>query len=236
MSTEKHTFFCEDLNFGILDEDESGHAVRVLRLTEGNLITVIDGKGRSVIAKITSASKREVGFDIVEEHPNTEQPLRVHIGIAPTKNIDRFTFFLEKVTEMGIMEMTPILSANSERKVIKIDKLEKGLISAIKQSGNLFLPQLNELTDLKTFILQDHGNAQKFIAHCAEDTEKVEFKDVINTQQNIVILIGPEGDFTPEEVKLAQENGFLSVSLGKSRLRTETAGILACHTVYLASY
>lgn len=236
MSTEKHTFFCEDLNFGVLNEDESAHASRVLRLSNGDRITIVNGKGRSVLAEITSINKKEVGFEIIKEYQTNAHPLHVHIGIAPTKNIDRFTFFLEKVTEMGIEEISPILSSNSERKIVKIDKLQKGMISAIKQSGNLFLPELNELTDIQSFLVQDFGNSQKFIAHCMDSDNKSELKNVINSKENIVILIGPEGDFTAEEVNFALQQGFKPISLGNSRLRTETAGILACHTVYLSSY
>jgi 16S rRNA (uracil1498-N3)-methyltransferase len=235
MSTQKHTFFCADLNLGVLNEDESGHAARVLRLNEGAEITVVDGKGRAVIAKITSVNKKKVSFEIINEQTNNQFPLKLHIGIAPTKSIDRFNFFLEKTTELGIGEVTPILTSNSERKIVKTEKLRKGMISAIKQSGNLFLPTLNELTDIQSFISQDFGKSLKFIAHCDSDDNKVALNDVINTEENIVILIGPEGDFTSQEVKLAKENGFKPISLGNSRLRTETAGIAACHTVYLQS-
>jgi 16S rRNA (uracil1498-N3)-methyltransferase len=224
------------MNFGVLNEDESGHAIRVLRLAEDDHITIVNGKGRSAVAKITSTSKKEVGFEIINEIDNEAHPLHLHIGIGPTKSIDRFSFFLEKATEMGVQEVTPILSTNSERKILKEEKLRKGMVSALKQSGNLFLPVLNDMSILKDFITQDFGSAKKFIAHCNEDVEKIDLKDQINSEENIVILIGPEGDFTHEEIKFAKENGFKTITLGNSRLRTETAGILACHTVYLSSY
>lgn len=236
MSLAKHTFFCADLNFGVLNETESHHASRVMRLVEDDRIYIIDGKGRKVLAKITSVGKREVGFEIEKELEVESHPLNVHVVIAPTKNIDRFTFFLEKATEMGVKEITPILSANSERKNIKQDKLVKGMISALKQSGNLYLPRLNELTPIKDVLKADHGTTQKFIAHCSISENKVPFKDQIDVDKNVIILIGPEGDFNAEEVILANENEFQQVSLGPSRLRTETAGIAACHTVYLQSY
>lgn len=233
MNKSKHTFFCRDLNFGVLNEEESIHAIRVLRLVEGNIITVIDGAGRQVEAKITSDQKKEVGFEIINEIQHDLHSLAIQIAIAPTKNIDRFSFFLEKVTEMGIREVSPVLCSNSERKELRIDKAKKGLISAIKQSGNLYLPKLNEMVDLKSFITKDFGKAQKFIAHCFDDPNKKKFHQIVNKAENVVILIGPEGDFTLEEINLAQESGFMPVSLGNTRLRTETAGILACHTVYL---
>ncbi|MBD3637607.1 MAG: 16S rRNA (uracil(1498)-N(3))-methyltransferase [Crocinitomicaceae bacterium] len=233
MSQVKHTFFCADLNYGLLNEDESIHANRVLRLKIGDEIRVVNGRGRAVIARITSTGKKEVGYEIQHEIDNDVHPLHVHIAIAPTKNIDRFTFFLEKVTELGCHEVSPIYTTNSERKILKTEKLKKGMISALKQSGNLFLPRLNEPVDYKDFLAKNHREEVKLIAHCEEDETKVRLQDKLQKGKDVLILIGPEGDFTPEEVILAKENSYSGVTLGNGRFRTETAGILACHTAYL---
>ncbi|MEX1003008.1 MAG: RsmE family RNA methyltransferase [Crocinitomicaceae bacterium] len=236
MSKAKHTFFCPDLNFGVLNEEESIHAIRVLRLGEGDFIRLLNGKGQMILAKITIADKRGVGFEFLENIHTETNSLPLHIAIAPTKNIDRFTFFLEKATEMGIAEVTPIFTKNSERKNLKIDKLKKGMIAALKQSQNLFFPELHPLIEFEDFIKNDHSTSYQFIAHCDPALDKQPLKKCIHPKNKNIILIGPEGDFTPEELILAKENGFKSVSLGNARLRTETAGILACHTVYLQSY
>ena len=233
MSQAKHTFFCKDPDFGVLNEHESHHATKVLRLMEGDFIRLLNGKGRMVLARITSLNRKEMGFEIIQEIEQDVHPLRLHIAIAPPKNIDRFQFFLEKVTEMGISEITPIITGNSERNILKIDKLRSGLISALKQSGNLYLPILHEPIQLKEFFTKSFENQIKAIAFCSEDEEKVAFKTLVDKNEDHIILIGPEGDFSPEEIILAKEKGFKGVSLGNSRLRTETAGILACHTVYL---
>lgn len=214
-----------------MSEEESNHAVRVLRLKEGQDITIVDGKGQSVIAEITNANKKKLGFNIKESYKEEFPKRHIHIAIAPTKNMDRFSFFVEKVIEIGIEKITPIRTKNSERKVLNIEKVRKNAISALKQSGNLFLPEIEELTDYQDFISNKIEKAQCFIAHCEEDGEKKELKNEIDLEKNVVILIGPEGDFTPEEINLAKQNTFLPVSLGASRLRTETAGIVACHTV-----
>ena len=155
----------------------------------------------------------------------------LHVAIAPTKSISRFEWFLEKATEIGIDEITPLLSEHSERKVVKFERSEKILISAMKQSQKAFLPKLNELTSFNEFI-QKNSEKQKFIAHC-NDGEKNHLKNAIQKGNNMVILIGPEGDFSLEEVLEAKEKGFEEISLGDERLRTETAGIVACHTVNL---
>ncbi len=229
----KHTFFCKDINFGILDEGESMHATKVMRLQEGDLMNLIDGKGRLAQVKITSTQKKEVGFDVVHEETTDQHPLPVTIAIAPTKNIDRFSFFIEKCTEMGIKEVVPFESSNSERKRLRIDKVQKVAVGALKQSGNLYLPEVHELRAFSEVVKKDYKNHVKLIAHCEEDSDKKSMADLVNVDEPCIILIGPEGDFSPEEINLAKENGFQPISLGNSRLRTETAGILACHNVYL---
>lgn len=218
----------------ILDETESKHAVRVLRLQNGNQVQVIDGVGGFYIAEITEANPKKCRLTIVgSQQEYGKKDFWLHIAIAPTKNIDRFEWFLEKATEIGIDEITPLLSGHSERKVIKPERLEKILISAMKQSVKAFLPKLNELQPFNQLVLNSK-NKNKYIAHC-NNGEKNHLKNEIKSGGDILILIGPEGDFNTEEVRFAQDNGFKEVSLGTSRLRTETAGIVACHIVNLAN-
>ena len=234
MNEAKHRFFCEDINSGFLSEEETTHALRVLRLKIGDTIQLIDGKGQLCLATIADENKKGLCFLVTKKETKTQAGFDIHIAIAPTKNIDRFAFFLEKVTEIGVSRITPILSKNSERKDVKVDKLRKNLIAAIKQSGNLFLPIIDEPIELKKFLEnQAHIKSKKFIAHCFDDIDKSELKNHIPTDKKLVILIGPEGDFTKEEVTLAKQSDFCAVSLGESRLRTETAGIIACHTVHI---
>lgn len=234
MNKSKHTFFCPDLDSGMLDEIEAGHALRVLRLQVGDQITVINGKGRKLSATILESSKKSLTFEPIQEIEGEAIKIPLHIAIAPTKSNDRFNFFLEKCTEMGLSAITPLKTSNSERKVFKTEKGVKTLVSALKQSGNLYLPDLSEQINFKEFISQEFGASKKFIAHCENDPSKVNFKDCfIEKNEDVLILIGPEGDFTQEEINLAKEKDFTPVSLGNSRLRTETAGIIACHTAYL---
>ncbi len=233
MKTTKHTFFCKDIDCLHLSEEESHHASRVLRLNSTDKITIIDGQGKSVIAQITEIDKKFLKYEILDTTIINRNETAIHIAIAPTKSNDRFEYFLEKVTELGINEITPILCSNSERKQIKIDRFEKIILSATKQSGNLFLPKINNLTKIGDFIANKSVNSANFIAHCETDSSKSELKNFIESEQKICILIGPEGDFTSEEINLAKENNFKPVSLGKTRLRTETAGLIACHTVKL---
>jgi len=234
MNEAKHRFFCEDIHSGFLSEEESMHALRVLRLKIGDVIQLIDGKGLLCVATITDENKKGLCFLVTKKEQKTQAGFDIHIAIAPTKNIDRFAFFLEKVTEIGVSRITPILSKNSERRDLKVDKLRKNLIAAMKQSGNLFLPVIDEAIDLKKFLeSQTQSTSKKFIAHCYEDSDKLELKNQLPTNKKVVILIGPEGDFTMEEVTLAKQTDFCPVSLGESRLRTETAGIIACHTVHI---
>ncbi|KJF43826.1 16S rRNA (uracil(1498)-N(3))-methyltransferase [Draconibacterium sediminis] len=218
----------------ILDETESKHAVRVLRLKEGDEIELVDGKGGFYKARIQNANPKKCQLSIIESQTEFgKKDFHLHIAIAPTKNIDRTEWFLEKCTEIGIDEVTPLLSEHSERKVIKPERLEKILVSAMKQSVKAYLPKLNELTKLSDLLTQA-TETKKFIAHCNEG-EKPHLKNVVKPGEEVLILIGPEGDFSPEEVELALENGFEAISLGNARLRTETAGVVACHIVNLAN-
>jgi len=218
----------------ILDETESKHAIRVLRLQNGNRVQVVDGKGGFYLAEIVDANPKKCRLSIVNSTLEFgKRNFHLHIAIAPTKNIDRVEWFLEKATEIGIDEITPLLTSHSERKTINPERLEKILVSAMKQSLKAYLPKLNNLTSFKELII-NNKTKNKFIAYC-DEIQKNHLKDLATSGNNTLILIGPEGDFSPEEVKLAIENNFKVVSLGESRLRTETAGIVACHIVNLAN-
>lgn len=201
-------------------------------MKEGDVLNIVDGKGGFFIAKIIEANPNQCNFEIIDKKENYgKRNFYLHIAIAPTKNFERTEWFLEKATEIGIDEITFLNCEKSERKVVKLERAEKITISAMKQSVKTFLPKTNEMTDFKKFIKSQSAEA-KFIAHC-RDSEKQNLKDILPNKKNILILVGPEGDFSEAEINLANENGFLSVSLGQSRLRTETAGIVACHTVNL---
>lgn len=235
MRTTKHTFFCKAISELKLTEEESHHAIRVLRLKLGDFITLIDGKGTTAVGEITELSKKSLVYKIIDSRFESSLTPEIHIAIAPTKSNDRFEFFLEKVTELGVSSITPLQCSNSERKNIKLDRFEKIVMSAVKQSGNLYLPKVNDLTRFTDFVSSTEDDIHYFIAHCEDDNLKQDLKDNLGNHKKICILIGPEGDFTSEEIILAKTNNFKPVSLGKSRLRTETAGIIACHTVRLIS-
>ncbi len=229
-----HLFYTPDLNGNIyiLNETESKHCIRVLRLSSGDEIQLINGKGGFYKAKIMDPNPKKCGVEIVESiHEFGKRNHYLHIAIAPTKNMDRFEWFLEKATEIGIDEITPILCEHSERKVIKPERLEKVIISAVKQSIKAYKPVLNDLMTYSDFINQDF-KGQKFIAHC-EENEKLLLKNEYKNGSDAIILIGPEGDFSPQEIEMAIKNDFKEISLGESRLRTETAGVVACHTINL---
>jgi len=216
----------------ILDEAESKHAVRVLRLSPGETVQLVDGKGNFYEAQITDANSKKCRVAVTRHLPGFGKCSHyLHLAVAPTKNTDRFEWFLEKATEIGIDEITPILCDHSERKVLKEDRLEKVIVSAMKQSVKAYLPKLNPLISFKNLINSEF-EGKKFIAHCYE-ADKRELKNELEETTSTLVLIGPEGDFSEEEIKLAMANDFVPVSLGKSRLRTEAAAIVACHTVSL---
>ena len=223
-------FYLENPNDEIiLSAEESKHATKVLRKKEGEILNFTDGKGYLYKAVITVADTRKCRLQVVSsEQKEKQHNYHLHIAIAPTKNMDRFEWFLEKATEIGIDEITPIICIRSERKVIKTERGNRILLSAMKQSLKYHLPKLNEAISLTNFIKQDFEGT-KYIAHC-DDGEKKELRKVNKTEKTI-ILIGPEGDFSPKEIELAEQNQFKAVSLGASRLRTETAGIIATHTI-----
>lgn len=229
-----HIFYTPDLsdNTYTLDESESKHCVRVLRLEQGDEIILVDGRGGRFTAEITDANPKRCAVKVIKSEVNSGQKnFSVHLAIAPTKNIERMEWFLEKATEIGLDRVTPLLCRFSERKEIKNDRLEKVMISAMKQSLKACLPQLDPLTKFNDFILQPF-EGQKFIAHCDEQHRDL-LKKMIAPNKNYLILIGPEGDFSAEEIEAALQAGFHPVSLGESRLRTETAGVVACHTFHL---
>ena len=228
-----HIFYTPDIqNSPELPEEETAHAVRVLRLQPGDEVMLTDGTGNFYRARISLIAHKRCLVDIVETVP--QPPLwsgHLHIAMAPTKNMDRTEWFAEKATEIGIDELTFLNCRYSERKVLNTERIAKILVSALKQSLKARLPRLNEMTDFKTFIQQPFSG-QKFIAHCHEG-EKTPLKDAVHKGEEVVVLIGPEGDFSEEEVHLAEEAGFIPVSLGPSRLRTETAALVACHILNL---
>lgn len=228
-----HVFYTPDIQQNSeLPEEEAQHCTRVLRLTTGDEITLTDGKGNFYQAEITAATNKRCFVSIKETvFQEPLWPCHLHIAMAPTKNMDRNEWFAEKATEIGFDELTFLNCRFSERKVIKTERIEKILVSAIKQSLKARLPRLNEMIDFDTFISQEFSG-QKFIAHCYEG-EKPLLKDCLRKGEDSLILIGPEGDFSKEEVEKAVQKGFIPISLGKSRLRTETAALVACHTMNL---
>lgn len=210
-----------------LSEVESKHCAKVLRKKESDIIDLIDGEGYFYKAEITLAHQKHTAVKILEKRAEEKtREYKLHIAIAPTKNIDRFEWFLEKCTEIGIDEITPLLCEHSERKVIKEEKLAKRILSAVKQSLKAKIPKLNPLTKAKDFITSVEAE-NKYIAHCYSDNLP-ELKKRVAKNNDIIVMIGPEGDFSPKEVELAKETNFEEISLGKSRLRTETAGLVAC--------
>ena len=216
----------------IFDKDESRHIFKVLRHKLGDTLHITNGLGMLFTAELVEVSQKQCLAVTTIAEKKAPLPYYLHMAVAPTKNNDRFEWFLEKATEIGISEITPILCDRSERKVIKVDRFEKIIESAMKQSLKMYKPKLNELTSFSDFIkLQSNFNGIKCIAHC-EDSEKELLKNLVQPTSNNIILIGPEGDFSYKEIELAQKNDFIPISLGESRLRTETAAISACHTVY----
>lgn len=218
-----------------LDEVESKHCIRVLRLQVNDIIHLIDGKGNLYKAKIIDAHPKRCTVECIETHTEFGKlDYDLHIAIAPTKNIDRTEWFLEKCTEIGISEFTPLLCSHSERKVVKHERLFKVVTSAVKQSLKAYHPVLNKLTKFSDLV-SSKFDGDKFIAHCYPG-EKTHLKKLCQAKSKCLILIGPEGDFSQQEVELAKVNGFKEISLGDSRLRTETAGVVACNIVNLSNY
>jgi 16S rRNA (uracil1498-N3)-methyltransferase len=213
------------------DKEESRHIVKVLRLKEGDTFKITNGKGSFFNAEITNANPKACLVQLISEEKQAPLPYQLHLAVAPTKLNDRYEWFLEKATEIGISKITPIICHHSERKVIKPERFEKIIQSAMKQSLKAYLPKLNEAISFSDFInLEIDSESLKCIAHC-EETDKKSLKSVMLPNKKTIILIGPEGDFSSEEIELAKKAGYITVTLGESRLRTETAAIVACHSV-----
>lgn len=225
-------FYAAEINgqFYTLSEEESKHIIRVLRMKLGDTVFFTDGKGIFFECRITDNNPKACEVEIIEQKPGADKrPFYLHMAVAPTKNLNRFEWFLEKATEIGIDRITPIISSHSERKGVKTERLNRVITAAMKQSLKSYHPQLDEATKFSEIITQPF-KGQKFIAYI-DNAVTLELSKAYLPGNNALILIGPEGDFSPEEVVLAKQNGFVPVRLGPSRLRTETAGIVACHTV-----
>ena len=215
----------------VFDKDESRHITKVLRMREGDTLKITNGTGSFFDAEISVVTPKQCIAKILEEEKVKPLPYHLHLAVAPTKLNDRYEWFLEKATEIGVSEITPIICDHSERKVIKPERYQKIIQSALKQSLKAHLPVLNEAVSLKNFIESTSSNdGICCIAHC-EENDKNSLKSVLKPNTKITILIGPEGDFSPEEIELALKSGFIPVSLGNTRLRTETAAVVACHSV-----
>jgi 16S rRNA (uracil1498-N3)-methyltransferase len=228
-----HLFYTPDItsNCYSLNEEESKHCAKVLRLKEGEIIYLVDGNGGFYTSSIKHLSPKKCEVEIIEKKENYgKRPYYVHLAIAPTKNIERFEWFLEKATEIGIDEISPIICQRSERKIIKDERLHKIITAAVKQSIKAYHPKLNTAVSFTDFLKKEISS-QKLIAHCLNKPKEL-LKSVLIPNGNYTILIGPEGDFTENEITQAIANSYKEISLGESRLRTETAGISACFTAF----
>lgn len=221
-----------------LPGDEAQHAMRVLRLGVGDELVLVDGKGCLHDAVITEASNHHCRYRITQSRPQEpEWHGSIHVGMAPTKNIDRVEWIVEKATEIGMDRLSLLDTQFAERRVVKTERLERVAVAAMKQSHKAWKPVIDELEPFGSFIKRDDLPEQRFIAHCYElgSEAKPFLGDVLESGQHALVLIGPEGDFSVEEVRKAEAAGFRSVSLGTSRLRTETAALVAVHLMRLAN-
>ncbi len=224
-----HIFYDPDFNQDnpFLNREESHHCVKVLRMKKGDFLYVSNGKGVLFEAELINPDQKKCILKVLKiNKDHGKRAFSLHIAIAPTKNINRFEWFLEKSTECGIDTITPLLCEKSERRVIKTERLEKQMIAAMKQSCRAYLPVLNPLISFSDFLIK-HKNNKGFIAHCYEG-KKTPLYDICKKYDDILIMIGPEGDFTKKEIDLAESYGFRAISMGDNRLRTETAGVVAC--------
>jgi 16S rRNA (uracil1498-N3)-methyltransferase len=229
-------FYTPDIfgEFYTLSEDESKHCVRVLRLVEGDALHLVDGRGGLYTATITEANHKHCTVRVGEVQQGFgKRGYYLHLAVAPTKNAERYEWFLEKSTEIGVDEITPLLCEHSERKQLKDERSLKVITAAVKQSLKAYHPQLNSMIDFAQFVAQKFDGA-KLIAHC-HDRPKMLLKNAVRAGEQTLVVLGPEGDFSLAEVELAVRCGFTEVSLGESRLRTETAAVAACHTLALVN-
>ena len=227
-------FYCPDITstgFCTLDIEESRHAVRVLRRREGDDIHVTDGRGKLYRCRIVEANDHTCLLEAEAPIPTLHSPLStLHLAVAPTKNPSRMEWLVEKAVEMGVGEITLMQCDHSERTFLKTERLEKLAISAMKQSLHLFLPRINPTVSLRQWLTVGDGlpvATQRLIAHCEADKPRTLLHDALTPGKDTVVLIGPEGDFSPEEIALALDRGFQPVSFGSARLRTETAALYA---------
>ncbi|MDT0690202.1 16S rRNA (uracil(1498)-N(3))-methyltransferase [Salegentibacter sp. F188] len=217
----------------IFPKDESKHIAKVLRKKEGDVLEVTNGKGFLFSVELIQTGNQALA-KVLKVKTEESAPYYLHMAVAPTKMNDRFEWFLEKATEIGVHEITPIICDHSERKVVKLNRFERVLQSAMKQSLHFRIPKLNEPQSFSEF-LATHAEGDRFIAHCEDDKQRFLLKNSIKPKSKSIMLIGPEGDFSSEEIQKALEQNWQPVSLGDSRLRTETAAIVACHTFALAN-
>jgi 16S rRNA (uracil1498-N3)-methyltransferase len=211
------------------DKEESKHIIKVLRKKDTDILFVTNGLGFLFETEITLASDSKCTVKVLSFEKKPSPKFHLHLAVAPTKMNDRYEWFLEKATEIGISEITPIICDRSERKTVKNDRFDKIILTAMKQSNELYLPKLNEAITFKEFLKRKNEGLQ-LIAHC-EETDKKTLKSVLKPNESVTLLIGPEGDFSEKEIALAIETNYLPVSLGNTRLRTETAAIVACHSI-----
>lgn len=229
-------FYVPDIaTTGIMPSDESLHCIRVLRHKEGDEICVTDGTGHRYTARIVEANPRATLLDILDiadvpEHWRCD----ITLAVAPTKNMDRMEWLTEKGVEIGVNRIVPLLCEHSERKVLKADRLRKIAVSAMKQSLKTSVPTIEEMTPISDFLKQSASSeVQKFMGYCDAQYPRLDLAQAYTPPDDVIIMIGPEGDFSPEEVKLAVEAGFIPSTFGKSRLRTETAAVVALDTVHI---
>ena len=225
---------CQGIGSSQLNADESHHLVRVLRFQTGDEIMGTNGKGLEMKGFVQAADAKRAVLEWTEVTEHEKSRSTITLAVAPTKSIDRFEWFLEKATELGIDRIVPIWTKNSERKKLRIDRSNKVILAAVKQSKQVFVPELHEPMSFDELMHWD-TNGDRFIAHCHEGEKPLLFES-IHTDHDVCIAIGPEGDFDSEEVKKATDDGWKAISLGENRLRTETAGIAACHMAVLKMY
>ena len=234
-----HRFYCPDIADTLtLGEEDSKHCVKVLRMGEGGTIEVVDGNGKLFTCRITMAHPKRCAIEVLDErYQPPHWGCQIVLGIAPTKNLDRIEWLVEKCVEMGVDRIIPLRCHNSERTVLKTERLKKIMVSAMKQSLKATLPRLDEMTPIEK-VLGEPFDGTRCIAYCDEmlpREERQTLADAYQPGKDVMVLIGPEGDFSPEEVQAARDAGFLPVTLGESRLRTETAGMMAVATVHALS-
>lgn len=237
MKEERYFYVPDAAHQQALPDDEAVHAVRVLRLQPGDEMMLMDGRGTFYKAHVTLATQKHCLYDIVDTLLQEHQwHGHIHLAIAPTKMMDRIEWLVEKATEVGIDEMTFLDCQFSERRSLKLPRIEKIVVSAVKQSRKAYMPILNDMTDFRKFV-EYHATGRRYIAHCYDEVPRVNLFETLRQgepDEDALVMVGPEGDFSIDEVRMAIDCGFVSVDLGKSRLRTETAGLAAVMMMQLA--